>query len=398
MERLAKSLILLIAWQTVWSQDHGQDKKVSTPAAVVVSIPQYEIQVPKEDEKTVRLVSPAWGGLPQCASDGTMFVNYVLPGFQFLHQSLNSFNPDGHSQAFDTSRITDLYDTSSGALTFGAGEDAVVMLLRATKDPTTSSEAPQGAAAGQTGPDRVYTGEHGWFIAIFDRSGNYKKSFQVSTLGFEPLRMGVFDSGDILVLGVDPINRVPKLALFDPSGDVKRFLTPPEDLPTESAFITSSNVTAPENKFSKDNIQSMKLRQSLGFYQITQVKDSLLLVEPGSTGPIFEARPNGAVRAVPIKTPEGFVLDSVVPSDSGLFVRLRRKGTFSGKDADAIMYQINPTDGTPIKQIHMGNMSVWSVACVHDDKFQTIYAGSDGKMVLNRGKLEPAAVQAQIQR
>ena len=87
---------------------------------------------------------------------------------------------------------------------------------------------------------------------------------------------------------------------------------------------------------------------------------------------ILEIGPSGVVRRVPIRVPEGFVVDHFVPSEKMWYVSFRKYGADSNADMETTLYEINPLDGMPTRRFDTAPEYVAGIACERDGEFQAI--------------------------
>src|SRR5438270_13034555 len=133
----------------------------------------------------------------ECASDGTVFISMVqalgtgspprnLSPYS-LSLLLTSISPAHEAHSFPLDQVPDLYDVRD--LGDYVSESKVIFLLRATRENKqgkqnyTTTDGTQHEVTGNTS-------EHNFYIAIFDRQGNYQKTLQIAA-GFRINRIGL---------------------------------------------------------------------------------------------------------------------------------------------------------------------------------------------------------------
>ncbi len=297
-----------------------------------------------------------YDGAPlQCSEDGTVFMNLFMDPDSST-EVLFAFGPDGKKTAYPLEEIHDLYGVED-TLSVDATDAGVSFLVRATRDSATEFPAARKTPR--------YTGQYGWYIAQFDRNGSYKDSFAVDIPHFNPARIAQFDTGQYLVLGIDALETVPKLAMVDSDGTLRRFLNPAKPLPLNSPRLESGlNPSAP-----KEQRRSLEGAIAVLSYQLTHHGSAIDLLESGSEGPIYEVFADGSMNAIPVRRHPGYELDSLIPSNGKtLFLRFRPDGNEAVKAGQGIIEEIDVTDGTPLKQISFPGLSLWDILCIHDDR------------------------------
>jgi hypothetical protein len=367
-------------------QPGDEATKDEIAARVTGVIPAEKLRFDPKDQRTIRMIAQIYEAPLQCGADGTVYINNFVPP-DFASQQLFGFSEGGSVYQFNMGSITDLYSPGNGPKSWFPGKSLVAFLLWATSDTEERTQAILSPKTSDASTGKEFAGKRYWYIAEFSAQGNYISSAKLDIPSFEPARIAVLDTDEFVILGLDRASGVPRLALLDKSGRLEQYLEPPADFPTKSKLM-------PASRFSKDDKDEAELfakSQALGFYQMVRHKDAILMAEPGSEGPLFEVGPGGALRTVNVVPPKGFVIDSVLPSDSGLYVRFRRTGTNDGRNDDAAVYEINESDGSPLEKIQLANLTMWDVICVHKDSFIAIRPGSVAQeAILLSAKPQPA--------
>jgi hypothetical protein len=195
------------------------------------------------------------------------------------------------------------------------GDDQVVTLLQADKrDEGTDASPPR---------------ETDYFLSLEDTAGDLSNLVPLQ-LRFKPLRVARFGSGDILVLGWDEGNLLPKLALVNSSGDLHRFI----DFETRQPDVT--NEASAEADAHAEERATLDALQGASFVPFAS---NVLLTYPGTTKPIRSMSPSGETYNIPIYIPAGYVLNDVLASGGRtLIVRVKEfdpSGKPSSEDPNA---------------------------------------------------------------
>ena len=161
------------------------------------------------------------------------------------------------------------------------------------------------------------------FLSVADLDDGSQKLIKLD-LPFEPTKAATFDSGEFLVLGADKANMQPVLALLHEDGTVKKML----DLDGRS-YVSSRALDQIYAQGGKDpgttGVQRMILG-ALNNAQLVPWGSQVLLVQPGSTLPVYRFRNSGQVASVTVKLPDGLGLDTVLGSGEGGQLGSHRKG------------------------------------------------------------------------
>jgi hypothetical protein len=327
-------------------------------------VPLYTFQLDKDHRTEYPMASPIYEAPLQCSEDGTIFMDMFIPP-NFSQEIMFALGPDGKKTSYPFEDIHDLYGVASqNPVSVDAADAGVSFLLYGTRD--SAAEFPTAGKAPR------YTGERDWYIVRFDRDGSYKGSVPIDIPHFEPARIAEFDTGQYLVLGSDTLEPVPKVAMLDSDGRLRRFLNPPNPLPGNSPSLAPS-LSHLNPSMSKEKRHSIQIRQAVLSYQLTHHGNAIDLLEPGSQEPILEVFPDGSVNAIPVGPHPGYDLDSLISSDGKtLLVRFRPTGNKYVEPGEGIIEEIGVTDGTPLKRISFPELSLLDVLCIHDGKAEIL--------------------------
>jgi hypothetical protein len=369
-----------------WSQDVPTDnaRPVGNVADVDQTLPVLSLRFDEKDQKSIRMIAPIYEAPLQCGTDGTIYINSYVPP-KFTTHELFAFLPDGGARDFNMAEIPELYLGGYGPRAWYPGKSSVGLLLTAL--PQSEVQELLSSPNGETQALRQLGQQGRAYIARFSTDGGYLSYAPLSIPSFKPGKIAVLDSGEFIVLGVDRVTNTPRIALVDKSGALERYIELPGGLPTESALMPASRFNTEE----KDEAAFVSEIQALGFYQMVRHGGAVLMLLPGSAGPLFEIGPGGSVLTVPLTAPKGFVLDSALPSDEGLYLRFRRAGTNDGKHDDAAVWQVSEAGGVPTERIDLGDLTLWDVICVDHGAFKVIRPGPTPQQArLLSGKAIPA--------
>jgi hypothetical protein len=177
------------------AQTHPSEP-VSPPASTYV--PVYTFQIEKDHGKVYSMASPAYEVPVRCSEDGTVFAHVFTPP-DYGTLTLFALNPQGGTTAYSFEKIHDLYDVAGqNSTSEDATDTSVLFLVYGTRDSATDFPT--------AGKKPRYTGEHGWYIARFDRDGSYKNSTSIDIPHFEPEGSRSSIRGSILCLAWTPWN------------------------------------------------------------------------------------------------------------------------------------------------------------------------------------------------
>jgi hypothetical protein len=248
---------------------------------------------------------------------------------------------------------------------FFPGKFSLVYLIQAT--------GPQGAA-GDVDSARIQ-----FFLAKTDRDGGSPEVTKLA-LPFEPEKLAVFDNGDLLSVGADTANLHPVLALLHEDGSLNRILNF-DDRAYQDAILSGGGYVAHPND-SNTAAQQRLILGSLARTQLVPWGSEVLLVQPGSTSPVFRVGSTGMITPVKVSAPTGYLLQTIEGSgshdtwlawmrDVGSFVRLN-SGKVVGASPEQ-MLEIDPHTGKAVRALDVKGPHLGEVSCGADHKASAIY-------------------------
>ena len=309
-----------------------------------------------------------WADLPTpyvygpigCSSDGSVFIYSILetnpyrPITASTPMQLEVIEPAGKVQTFDVTQIDDLQGIA-GARSYDVGQHDVDFLFSAIPKKN-------------FGVDPL--AQRGNYLARFNRLGQYQGATELVLPGLNPLKLAAFPNGDLLIFASNPKTLEPRLLRFNVLNQQATAYEP--DLP----FANKNDSLPPPfpkgESHTQKEIDLAQLNAAVSYTQIIHSRDSILLLQMNANAPLFQAYANGSIRAIELPHIDGFTADSLIPSDSLLYVRYRRIGKTSGKEEDALILEINLNSGEEIRRIPPGNFPIWNVACVRSGSIRAI--------------------------
>lgn len=277
----------------------------------------------------------------QCAADGTTY----LETFDMAHnyvRTLYAVSTDGTVQkiargmmpGFDPPQMFAVYP----------GDDEIVTLL------STTPSKPSGG--------KPVTGKPGYYLMVSDRKGVFQRLIPLD-LRIDPVNVAVLSSGKFVVLGVETLNGQPELDLVDTDGKLVR----PLDI--EGTRFGSSQALLKVYGEKRSDIHSVHSGATLAPF-----RDNVLLLQNASRLPIYEIGVAGILRSVTVGLPDGYLLDSLVTSDSNWLVRAKRMedirelvttGVSIGKEQ--LLFEVSSFDGSVIRQIVPAGVRTGEIMC-----------------------------------
>jgi len=356
--------ILLAIASTLCVEDYAQQSP-SKQAISAGPIHSVTLEFKRDHVVPGLLASPALLGPLQCSSDGTVFMNSLVPP-EFLHAELYAVSPSNEVHHFETARISDLYDVH--VMDFFPSADSVALLVYATADKT-QSEGKTTLSNGDQQERAAFTGTHHSYVVLFAPDGTYKKAVQVQDESLDVRRLGVFDNGTILVSGVHRYSKEPRLALLATDGSLLRLLDVPSSFGDLYKRGSTGSSTGPT---------------IVPLTQMVQVGSTIVLAAPNSRSPVLEISPTGTVRAVKLALPSKTdVLQSMIPSAGRWYVRLISEADGGNTNpGDPALYQVDPTNGKLMEQFHTGAVNPAEIACAVGGRFISMETNDKQQFVI----------------
>ena len=313
--------------------------------------PLYTLELLQTKPLSVTLPSPMLEGTVGCTSDGSLVINSILEADPkksaplYTPEVLSVIDPKGEVQSFDFSKIDDL-DGVVGARAYDVGVKDVDFLVYAFPKKSLSSDSRVART---------------WYVARFSRDGSYHGTIPLDLAGFSVQKLALLDTGDLVLFGLDETNRVAQLMHYSLIGGKTYYYQTDQPFANKNDSLPSrfAQGTHP----SQDRVELAQLQGAVQFSQVIHYKDSILLLQMNAGAPVFQIFTDGSVRSIPLPKQAGFTADSLIPSDDDLYVRYRRVGSNTGRGDDARILEVDPATGDAIRQIKIGDFSMWDAVC-----------------------------------
>jgi hypothetical protein len=301
-----------------------------------------------------------------------MFLNLLQPP-KYVVPTLASISPKGEVHAFELTQVPDLHDVFMHSV---AVSDTMVALLVSAARENKEGSVTVTASNGSTWEQKENTAERHNYIATFDRKGEFQDLVQLDD-DLRPYRLGVFPSGYFLISATTGPYRPEQLLLLKNDGTILEYLNPPENY----ADSPDANPNSPQSKFPPGGI--------VGLQELIPVRDSIFVVNTHKR-PLLEVRDSGAIRMIVPKLPKGVVIEGVIPSDQGLYLRASSDPDNSHK---SVIYEVDEQDGSILRQFALpGNMIAAGIACVNNGSFLSFQYGDGGAFIPLTGTPEAPSV------
>ncbi|MEY2412419.1 MAG: hypothetical protein QOD84_1025 [Acidobacteriaceae bacterium] len=130
--------------------------------------------------------------------------------------------------------------------------------------------------------------------------------------------------------------------------------------------------------------------------QLVPFQHSILVIPENSSGsskaPILEVRDSGSIRAIRLVVPDVYSVDSFIPSNDHWYVRFKvTPATKNVSSTDFVydppLFEVNPADGTLLRELQAQPVLTTGIACAHDEKFIAFRLQNE-RFVGMRGEIE----------
>jgi hypothetical protein len=223
-----------------------------------------------------------------------------------------------------------------------------------------------------------------WLALIYDRKGIFERAVPIPH-ELDPKSVGIYGSGNLLVIAANKITKAAELYVLSPQGDViNHFLLFDEDYNT--------------SKMAKKQqpLAEMAPDGALSFMQLAANGSNLLLIPQDTSAPISEVNERGIVRTVQLKLPTGIVVAALLSRNGSLWkVRTNtdvkitsvEKDKESALQTDGPVLEFNSFDGSLLRRIDRPKELNGILACEHNGDYMALGTDpKDGRLVILKGE------------
>ncbi|MGH9606731.1 MAG: hypothetical protein ACRD3N_13660 [Terracidiphilus sp.] len=386
--KTAPPLLVIVAAAAMAAASLGFPQSAAKPPAAVTrgkDSAQLE-QLQPEAVPTIPIEFKPQGAIPGvmalpaismpilCSPDGTPFISAPEPP-TYIEQSVFSLSPKG-GHTFSYGSQAGLYDVRF--VSFFPGGSIVGVLVNATKDPKQSSYTVESASGAVTHSGTGFSGEHNYYIAEFDRDGNYKATVELPA-GYSYRHFAELADGKLLATAYDEANAVARLLLLDSSGQIIRRLEVPEAMEDSPALRQGET---------GGGLNQARAASSLSWWLFASVRDKVILYQAHSNAPVLEVGAGGYVRQIPLQAPSGYELDGMISASDLWIVRFRRKDLPADRPIDLrpeaknyVLYEVNPGDGSLESELDVSSGPAFGIACEQDGVLTGFSRSPDSKFI-----------------
>lgn len=291
-------------------------------------------------------------GNATCAPDGTLFMEMAAIPPEKMDYTLYSLS-DGTKDVRYAVAMVPGYKSVGFGFQYFASDYGVVTVVGATPQKNPMEESQDAA------PQNVN------LALIFDRKGTLQRAVPIPQ-NIDARSIGMYSSGDLLVVSKDAAANRLHLLVLDRDGDVKSEL---------SLFDYDYEA----NRKSGKGQPLAKLLDQTDFVHILPHGDNLLLVPQGTAATIIEVNEQGIVRATDLALPPGYLIRSLISSDGPYWtvssygdakiVHDKASGQSNATFHTGPLFQFNSFDGSLVRRINMPENLKANILCAHGGEF-----------------------------
>lgn len=297
-------------------------------------------------------------GNTTCAPDGTLFMEMAaIPPAEKMDYTLHSLT-DGTQDVRYVAGMVPGYKKVGLGFQYFASDKGVVILGGAVPLDNSMTEGAKEKWVN--------------LALVYDTKGTFQRAVPIPQ-DIDVLSIGMYGSGDLLVVTKDPIRNRLRLLILDNDGDIKNEL---------SLF-----------DYDYDAGQKMKKKQPLAkvldaadLIQIVPDGDNLLLVPQGTAATVIEVNEQGIVRATDLQLPPGYLIHSLLSVNGAYWtvsafedveIVPQERGGSSPVFRTGPLFQFNSLDGSLIRKIDIPKKPYNNVLCAHDGEFTALTTDKD---------------------
>jgi len=305
-----------------------------------------------------------------CAEDGSIFLQIAGSPrkMDFVLHSLKATTEDIH---FDMPHVPGYGPIQDWAWNYFVNDEQVAVLANVPIE--------QNLFEKQKGPPTWV-----WLALLYDRKGTFERAVPIPH-ELDPKAVGIYGSGNLLVIAANKITKAAELYVLSPKGDViNHFLLFDED-------YNASKMAKKQQPFAE-----MQPDGALTFMQLVPNGSNLLLIPQDTSAPISEVNERGVVRTIQLKLPPGTILDSLISRNGSLWKVRTLSGakvttdnktghTVGDLTIDGPVLEFNSFDGSLIRRIERPT-NVFVLACEHNGDYTALTTDEkDGRLEILKG-------------
>jgi len=203
---------------------------------------------------------------------------------------------------------------------------------------------------------------------VYDRKGTLEHVVPIPQ-DVDPKSIGMYGSGDLLLVAKDAARNRLRLLVLDKDGDIKNELS-----------LFDGDYDAGQKAGKKQPVA--KVMDAADFIQIIPDGNNLLLVPQGTAATVIEINEQGIVRATDLQLPPGYLIRSFLSANGAYWtistyehattIYDKASGKGSANFLNGPLFQFNSFDGSLVRRLDIPKELFDNVLCAHNGKFTAL--------------------------
>ncbi len=359
-----KSSLLIFSCLLMIQIGGAQNHSATPPETNQEALPRTTIQFKPIGEALAISLEDMFVGYPFCSMGGTTYLSTRLQP-DYTQEVLFGISPKGDLSKYEIDNLPGLVHAT--VMSVDANESNAVALVSAQK-----ADALRDFGHDPSASDSAFRAKYYQYFLV-RIEGNLSTPDEILlNLPFTPEKIAVIDRDRLVVLGDDPNNQVPVLAIIDQKGQLIRQIDTYDTVLNNSKSLMSGAPQQVQNQ-SQSYPGSARISFIVSSFQMVHYNDELLLLIPGSSSKVLILHPGGNLESIALKVPKGLEVQSLIASDTNWFVRI----SDGSGDGPTILEAVNPATGDPLRLIQTRRLSTSDITCVHDGQYLAVHAEDD---------------------
>ena len=215
------------------------------------------------------------------------------------------------------------------------------------------------------------------YLITFDKHGQATKTTRINVPS-DVFRFGVFESGDIVITGLEKVNKTLKVMLLNPSGDILKYF--------DVGLDTDIEMNSAENAFRAQNADlngSLKdegdsARAVAGTYFLVPHGHNFLLFTEDPNQPVYEIGDGSIIHRTLVQYPPGDKPAFYVATEGRNWLSDVSHVKSSGGSREDVVYEIDPDSGAFLRVFRTTGIPA-SIVCVSQSKILGVRMESPAK-------------------
>lgn len=304
-----------------------------------------------------------------CADDGSVFL-LITDSPRTMQLTLHSLKSPSEDVRYVAPRIPG-YEATGWPQSYFVDDRQVAELWETTiaRNPLERQEGPPASV---------------WLVLLYDRTGKFENAIPLPS-EIAPKAVGVYGSGNLLVIASDKTTKAAGMYVLSPRGDIiRQFLLFDEDYNTG------------RQSKSKQPLETISPDGALTFVKIVSSGSNLLLFPRTTNESVIEVNEHGVVRTVELKLPKGTSIGSflsrngyrwkVLTYSTAKITTDDKNGEKSGELKQGAVLEFNSFDGTLLRRIDLPEKRNALLACEHSGDYSALTTDpKDGRLEIVKG-------------